>query len=271
MDRGRPTETRARAPRLADRALLLRRFPYGESSLVVHALTPEHGRVSFLAKGAYRPNSGFFAVLDLFDTLELRWSARPGQELGLLIAASLHTRRTALPADLARYRAGHGLLELAALAGREGHEERALFAWLEGALDLLQRGAAEVGVVCCAADLAFLAMAGLAPALDRCASCGRRPEEAGERGAKTAFSRASGGRLCPPCAAEARARGRAVESLPLNLLRVAASLMSATPPMLEHMRVEPGLLERVRAFAERFLEYHLETRLRSRRSAPTHP
>ncbi|NOT30247.1 MAG: hypothetical protein HOP15_07355 [Planctomycetes bacterium] len=52
----------------------------------------------------------------------------------------------------------------------------------------------------------------------------------------------------------------------MNVLRVAESLMSATPAMLAHTRIEAGLLERVRAFVARFLEYHLETRLRSRRA-----
>ena len=48
--------------------------------------------------------------------------------------------------------------------------------------------------------------------------------------------------------------------------------MEATPLMLAHTRIEPGLLERVRAFAARFLETHLETRLRSRRAAASpHP
>jgi len=230
----------------------------------VHALTREHGRIAVLAKGAYRPSSGFFAVLDLFDTLELRWSARPGQELGLVSGAVLVVRRPAIPGDLENYRAALGLLELAGLAAREGHEERGLFGWLEEALDLLQRGKSPPGLIQAAFDLSFLRVVGLTPSLERCASCGQRPG-AGSRGAS--FSRSAGGRLCSRCAGEARALGRAVEVLPLNLVRVAESLMVATPAMLEHTRIEFDLLARVREFVERFLEYHLETRLRSRRRA----
>ena len=54
-----------------DRALVLGRHPWSESSLVVHALTAGHGRVHLLARGAYRPGSRYFAALDLFDTLEI--------------------------------------------------------------------------------------------------------------------------------------------------------------------------------------------------------
>jgi DNA repair protein RecO (recombination protein O) len=241
--------------------LCLRRFPYGESSLVLHLLTPESGRVALLAKGAYRPSSAFFAVFDLFDTLDVRWSARAPRELGLVTRAALSTRRPALAGDLERYRIALGLLELAHLSAREEHEERVLFRWLEGALDLLQGGQANPAVAAVAADLALLDANGLAPALGTCASCGRKCEE---RSGRVPFSTALGGRLCPACAAGAGARSAARESLPLNVLRVAESLMVATPAMLEHIRIEAGLLQRVRAFVASFLEYHLETRLRSR-------
>jgi DNA repair protein RecO (recombination protein O) len=256
----------APAQRLAQPALLLRRFPFGESSLVLHLLTPGAGRVALLAKGAYRPSSGFFAVFDLFDTLAVRWSARPGQELGLVTRATLATRRPDVARDLERYRAGLGLLELAHLTAREHHEERALFGWLEGGLGLLQAGRAAPALVGAASDLKLLRENGLAPALGACASCGAAPAV---RASAAPVSVALGGRLCTRCAAEVSARGGALASVPLNVLRVAETLMSATPAMLEHTRIEAGLLERVRAFVGRFLEYHLETRLRSRRGAPS--
>jgi DNA repair protein RecO (recombination protein O) len=240
---------------------LLRRFPYGESSLVVHVLTPEAGRLALLAKGAFRPSSGFFAVFDLFDTLDLGWSARPGAELGLVTRAALRTRRATLASDLERYRVALALLELAQLTAREGHEERVLFRWLEDALGLLAAGHAEPRLVGVAADLALLRANGLSPALSACASCGSTAAE----GRSVAFSAALGGRQCPTCSARERARARELQSVPLNVLRVAESLMAATPAMLGRTRAEARLLEQVRVFVERFLEYHLETRLRSRR------
>ncbi len=261
----------ARSRILQQEALLLRRFPYGESSLVLHLLTPEEGRIALLAKGAYRPSSGFYAVFDLFDTLRVRWSQRKGQDLGLVTQAEVRTRRAGVAADLERYRTGLGLLELAHLTGREGHEERELFAWLGSGLELLARGATP-GLLATAADLQLLRANGLAPALRACASCAapaeeRGPSARGEPSGGVPFSSALGGRLCARCAASARTRGLALESPPLNVLRIAETLMGATPAMLEHMRIETGLLGRVRAFAARFLEYHLETRLRSRRIA----
>src|SRR5688572_21417940 len=78
---------------LVDRALCLHRTPFSESSLVVHVITARHGRVHLLARGAYRTTSRYFAVLDLFDELELEWDASPRRELQLLRSGTVHERR----------------------------------------------------------------------------------------------------------------------------------------------------------------------------------
>lgn len=253
--------------RARERMLVLRRFPYGESSLVLHVLGEQHGRQALLAKGAYRPSSGYFAVFDLFDTLRVTCGAARGDGLALVTAAEVLVRRPALARDLERYRAASALLELAHLAGREGAPEPGLFPWLEGGLELLLNPAVPAPLASVHGDLTLLAATGLEPALVHCASCGARA--GAER--EAAFAPGLGGRLCARCAGEARARGRALEFQPAALLRIAASLRQATPATLAHTHLPPQSLARLRAFVGRFLEYHLETRLRSRRAPSTAP
>ena len=69
---------------VTERALVLRRYPWGESSLVVHLLTPRRGRVHLAARGAFRPTARYFAALDIFATLEVEYSIRPRADLGNL-------------------------------------------------------------------------------------------------------------------------------------------------------------------------------------------
>ena len=252
--------------RIRDRALVLRRFAYGETSLVTQLFTRSHGRVHCLAKGAYRSKSRYCGVLDLFDTLELEWSAPRGAELVLLAEASIATRRAAIARDLGRYRAALAVLELLELGTVAGQSEPALFALAEETLDGLALAGADAVLERIAFDLRFLQNLGLAPALDACAACGGpapRPTRAG-----TAFSASSGGCLCPACADEARAAGRRVAALPPDVLRVAHVLLTAPVAERRRVRLAAGQTERVRAFVDRFLEYHLETRPRSRRRAP---
>jgi DNA repair protein RecO (recombination protein O) len=92
-------------PNIRDTAILLRRHPWAESSLVVHALTRHHGRVALLAKGAYRATSRYYGVLDHGPTLELEYARTERAELGTLRAGSVVRTRRALERDLERWRA----------------------------------------------------------------------------------------------------------------------------------------------------------------------
>ena len=54
--------------------LILRTRPLTETSLIVHWLTPELGRIATVAKGARRPKSPFAGRLDLFYAAEFSFS-----------------------------------------------------------------------------------------------------------------------------------------------------------------------------------------------------
>jgi DNA repair protein RecO len=56
-----------------DHALLLRRIPYSDTSLVCHFLTQEHGRVTLMARGARRTKSPFRGALAPLYVLNIRW------------------------------------------------------------------------------------------------------------------------------------------------------------------------------------------------------
>lgn len=244
------------------RALILRRTPYGESSLVVQLLTELQGRVHLLAKGAYRRTSRYFAVLDLFDSLELEWSNSRTSELGLLRAGSVATRRRNLTRDLDTYRVALTGLELCELAARPGQQEEGLFHLLEDFLDTLDKAppgtSAELALV--VFELRLLQNLGLAPALERCAACAGEAAPLGSD--RAAFSAGAGGRLCRAHAEEARLAGRRVGTMPVDVLQAAATLLTgdSNPPITE------DLSERLRDFVGRFLDYHLETRPASHQS-----
>lgn len=295
-----------------DRVLLLARVPFGESSLVVQLFARERGRVHLIARGAYRANSGYAGLLDLFDSLELSWH-RAGQAhgaLGELRAGTLAVRRKHLAEDLASYSRALGVLELLDLAARVGPGDRALFERAETALDELDFGAArrrddlaavDPELVALRFDLEFLGALGLAPAFDRCASCGRPAPAPGTGLARTAFAPAAGGRLCRRCAGQLQSEGVAVWDLESALLEAASALLSArdreglwalgglpVPGSCDGSQADAhagtllaggaGLaatlagprLAALGDWVDRFLEHHLETRPKSRSARRRH-
>lgn len=72
---------------LQDRALLVRRIPYGDSSLICHFFSEHHGRIALMARGARRPKSPFRATLEPLYELQIGWrTGRTG--MGTLTDAS---------------------------------------------------------------------------------------------------------------------------------------------------------------------------------------
>jgi DNA repair protein RecO (recombination protein O) len=64
--------------------IILRTRPLTETSLIVHWLTPERGRVATVAKGARRPKSSFHGKLDLFYGCDFSFSRSARSELHTL-------------------------------------------------------------------------------------------------------------------------------------------------------------------------------------------
>jgi DNA repair protein RecO (recombination protein O) len=66
-------------------AYILHARAYRESSLLLEALTRDHGRQGLVARGAKRPKSRWRGILQPFRPLLISWSSR--SDLGTLIAA----------------------------------------------------------------------------------------------------------------------------------------------------------------------------------------
>lgn len=241
--------------------MLLKRSPYSESSIVATVLTREHGVVQFLARGAHRPKSRFYGVLDFFHELELDWTPSRRSPMGTLNRGEWLVRRRHITGNLDAYRVALTLLELTHLGSRPGHRETKLFDLLSELLDALNGDPGPEARLRIRIEfqLGFLRLHGLSPALETCASCAG-PAPAQGTPPRVGFSAGAGGRLCANCVAEVRAGAGRVGTLPLDVVEVAARMVRSEP-----VAADAELLLRVRDFVERFLDYHLGTRPRSHR------
>ena len=72
---------------ISDKAIVLRRLDYSETSQILALFTREHGQVRVIAKGIKRSTRSRFAVgIDLLELGHVVWSAREDrpQNLGIL-------------------------------------------------------------------------------------------------------------------------------------------------------------------------------------------
>lgn len=80
--------------------LILRTRPLTESSLIVHWLTPDFGRLATVAKGARRPKSPYSGKLDLFYLANFSFQRSRRSELHTLREVSLQETHASLRRDL---------------------------------------------------------------------------------------------------------------------------------------------------------------------------
>jgi DNA repair protein RecO (recombination protein O) len=81
--------------------LILRTYPLTETSLIVHWLTSDLGRIATVAKGARRPKSQFHGKLDLFYLADFSFHRSRRSELHTLREVGLREIHPALREELA--------------------------------------------------------------------------------------------------------------------------------------------------------------------------
>ena len=133
--------------------------PWSRTSHVVAWLTPDHGVVNTLVKGAVRPKSAFLGQYDLFYSCELLYYAHAAGDLHALREVSPRNLREALrgkwrETSLAAYAA-----DLVRDLAPPDAESAAWYAFLDGFLDRVEGSAA--GLV--RLEMALLRLAGLEP------------------------------------------------------------------------------------------------------------
>ena len=82
--------------------LILRTRPLTDTSLIIHWLTPDFGRLATVAKGARRPKSPFAGRLDLFYLAQFSFQRSRRSELHQLREVSLRETHAAIRLDLER-------------------------------------------------------------------------------------------------------------------------------------------------------------------------
>lgn len=238
-------------PRTAKlRAVVLRTVDYGERDRVVTLLSRERGKLSAFARGARSSRRRFGGALEPFTLLAVEVAERGG-DLWVLEEASVERGFGNLRGDLTRIACGSYAVELARELVRDAEPHEDLFDGLVAYLASLDEAPARPWDLR-RFELDALRAAGLQPALEDCARCGR---PAGDGPAR--FDPLQGGVLCRACDATAGSGARAIGADVLGVLR----------RLQRGEAVEPCLADgaQARGILGACIEIHLGKRLQSRR------
>ncbi len=231
---------------LKTEAVVLRSIRYGEADRILHLYTPDHGRVSAIAKGARRARSRFGARLEPF--FHVRAVLHEGRsELLTVTAVDTVASHGALRDHAATLDAAARACDAVSRLFETADPNPDVFRLLVNQLALMHADAAqartETGL---AFRLKLLLAAGIVPQLAACAVCGETDHLGG-------FSGAAGGVVCSSCEAGAFPLG---EDAYRFLIGALGSPMAQAPAASER-----ALRQVERAIGETS-EHHAHVRLR---------
>ncbi len=187
-------------------AIVLRAFPWSETSSIASIFTREFGKLSVLAKGARRPKSPFEAALDLLSICRVVFIPKSGDALDLLTEAKLLRRFRAGSRDLLRLYCGYHVAELLDRLTDKGDKQPELFELAEDTLATLADLKLEPRAIVLRWELQMLRLVGHLPSWQLCAQCGQDVS----REETAVFGLMASGVLCAGC----RIGGRQLLPLP---------------------------------------------------------
>ena len=232
-------------------AIVLRQRKLGEADKILTLLTANHGKLDAVAKGVRRPTSKLAGHVEplTYSTLLLA----QGRELDIVTQAETLEPLTPLREDLERLGRGLYAAELVDRFSPDRQEAYPLFRLL---LETLRRLATcdDLDLVLRYFEVQLLDELGYRPQLDRCVSC-----DAALEPTTNFWSAASGGVLCPACAAdEPLAR-----ELSLGALKVLRLLQRGSFGDAARVRIAAALAQELERHLGEYIRYVLERDVRS--------
>jgi DNA repair protein RecO (recombination protein O) len=243
-------------------AILLRAVPTANTSRVLNWLTPAHGRVATMVKGALRPKSWFLGQFDLFYTCELLYYARTDRDLFIARECCPLNTRNRFRQDWRAFAIASYFTDLATRISLPNTPHPTLYHWLEAGLDELATDPLHEPLIYWR-ELQLLDDLGLTPRLTHCMGCGRPLAPPGA----ARFSSRRGGLLCDRCVA---ADTESSLTLPPDVMAMLQTWQKTTTPQpVRRVRAQPQQLGLIRRLLGEFLRYHLDLALPSRDLALT--
>jgi len=175
-------------------AIVLRTYPYSETSKIVRLATRDYGVQSAIAKGVLRPKSPFGAALETLSEGVAQLYHKETRELQILAAFDVNQLRRGLAADLGRFHGAAALAEVMLKMAPPAPLPAAYDVFIAGLDALAVAPADQADAVAVRWLWLLVSVLGFAPQLEACVREGNRVS------GTVAFSVAEGGVLCATCA-----------------------------------------------------------------------
>lgn len=233
-------------------ALILKRRDFGEADRLLTVLTPQHGRINALAKGARRPISKQTGHVEAFTLVDLLVSR--GRDLYIITQAEVIEPFIGLRDSLNKSAYANYIAELTtSFTYEEDTNTQRAFELLKDTLGRLNRGD-DVRLAVRYFELHLLDDAGFRPDLTHCVFTHEEitPQD-------QFFSYVEGGVVSPSAAKYAQG----LVAISVNLLKLLRHMQRSEYDQVQSLKVDDGLLLEAERLLQGYITVILESRLKS--------
>lgn len=223
--------------------IVIGRTNFGEADRIIRFITPEHGKLSAVARGVRKIKSRAAGHLELFGEVGLMLAN--GRNLDIITSARLAWYPHQLTVDYTRLGLAYAFASMTDRVSEERHAQPELYAHLRDALRALETGSTGP-LIELWYKLRLLNLAGYRPELTACMICGQHSPHA-----IYYFDAARGGITCE---SDAGATSRPISPSTIKLWRLLSDYPYAT---VANIADAPALATASLPACDEFFEHHL--------------
>ena len=230
-------------------AIVLRRYPFRETSVTLSCLTDQFGKIKGLVKGLRTHPNRYRSAMEPLTVNRIVFYDTRASSLHLISQCDLLDPLEALQHDLDVARLAALCVEIVDTVVPAEEPQPAVYRLLKQTLERLAVGAGARSAVRIHFILRLLKLAGFHPQLNECAGCSAPVDTAGY------WSAREGGLLCPNCLH----RDPRAEAASPAMLETLALLAEAAQPL----ELEPLLIPVLHQRLDEFLRWRLDKPLKT--------
>ncbi len=237
---------------IQDQAIVLHSIKHGDSSLILHMMAREHGRVSIIAKGARSKKPRFGAALELMTHSDIIYSHRQTREIQLLREARVIDSFLPMRDDLEKTTLGLAVCELMRMVTPAEEVSTELFDVALQTLNSISSGKKNIRNHFWRFELELFRPLGIGLDLTQCSNCGKPLSSLQTK--EMEFHADRGAVRCPECKT-----GSGI-MISMEAYRVLEFLNRAKVASVETLKVSPKAEKEIRTLLSRHLRTHLPIR-----------
>jgi len=242
--------------------IVLKSVKLGEADKIITFFTDSYGKTSAIAKGLRRTKSKFGGRLEPFTHVDLLLCK--GKNLDIITQTEIIGSFPEIRKDLNKITYGLAVLDLVDKISVDDEKDKKVFEFLLSSLRTLSKIATNIDLFLVAFDLKLLSLFGFMPVLNRCVVCDKSVNFFKE----VFFSYGRGGLLCERCNHCFDCQPKWIED-DMSLISfqgagLLSKLLKAGANDFDEIEVSENLKKEVAAVVQRFIDFHIHARLKSR-------